>query len=135
MTYLKAIEAGCDIIDTACLRLLWVIAACNRGHGSDACGNEFSTGLDLRLLNELGEHFERVKEADRDHVAPLRMNPAVLTYQIPGGMLSNLRSQLAAQGMLERWGDVLEEVPRVREECGYPPLVTPMSRSWGLKLF
>ncbi len=132
MTYLKAIEAGCDIIDTALSPFAFGSSQpATEVMVATLAETEFSTGLDLRLLNELAEHFERVKEADRDHVAPLRMNPAVLTYQIPGGMLSNLRSQLAAQGMLERWGDVLEEVPRVREECGYPPLVTPMSQIVG----
>lgn len=132
MTYLKAIEAGCDVIDTALSPFAF-------GSSQPATEvmvatleeTEFGTGLDLRLLNDLAEYFDKVKQAGREHVAPLRMNPEVLTYQIPGGMLSNLRSQLAAQGMLDRWANVLEEVPRVREECGYPPLVTPMSQIVG----
>lgn len=132
MTYLKAIEAGCDVIDTALSPFAF-------GSSQPATEvmvavlkeTEFDTGIDLGLLHELAAHFEKVKNANPDHVAPIKMTPEVLTYQIPGGMLSNLRSQLAAQGMLDKWDAVLEEVPRVREECGYPPLVTPMSQIVG----
>jgi len=132
MTYLKGIEAGCDVIDTALSPFAFgssqpatevMVAVLSE--------TEFDTGLDLRLLKELADHFEQVKKANPEYVAPLKMSPEALVYQIPGGMLSNLRSQLSAQGLLDKWDAVLEEVPRVRAESGYPPLVTPTSQIVG----
>jgi pyruvate carboxylase subunit B len=89
------------------------------------------TGLDLELLKDINQYFKGIIKEYGDVVAPIRMDPEVLSYQIPGGMLSNLRSQLMEQGMVDKIEAVFQEVPRVRAELGYPPLVTPMSQIVG----
>ncbi|MCG4586503.1 oxaloacetate decarboxylase subunit alpha, partial [Anaerosalibacter bizertensis] len=135
-TYMKSIEAGADIIDTA-------ISPFGMGTSQPATepmvaslkNSPYDPGLDMDLLLEISEYFKDIKEKyinDRvlDHKV-LEVNAKTLKYQVPGGMLSNLVSQLKAQGALDRFEDVLEEVPKVREDLGYPPLVTPMSQMVG----
>jgi len=132
MTYVKCVEAGADVIDCA-------LSALALGTSQPATetmvavfqGTPFDTGMDLELLTSINRHFKQVKSKYKDFLAPSLVDTEVLSYQIPGGMLSNLRSQLTAQGMLDKLDQVLEEVPRVREEMGYPPLVTPMSQIVG----
>ncbi|NLN18031.1 MAG: oxaloacetate decarboxylase subunit alpha [Firmicutes bacterium] len=132
MAYLKAIEAGVDIVDTALSSLAMgssqpptepLVAALR--------GTPYDTGLDLNLLTEINRHFANVRERYSDVAAPVQVNTEILTYQVPGGMLSNLRSQLAQQGLSHKLQEVFEEVPRVRADLGYPPLVTPMSQIVG----
>lgn len=136
MTYLKAIEAGCDIIDTALSPLAMgtsqpstevMIAALQ--------GTEYDTGLDIAKIIPAVEIFQRVRShwIEIGQISPkvLGVDIQALRYQVPGGMLSNLVSQLQQAG---REGDlqaVLDEVPRVREDFGYPPLVTPTSQIVG----
>ena len=98
-------------------------------------GTEYDTGLDLKLLAEIAEYFRTVadkltKEGFIDSKI-LRVDTNTLIYQIPGGMLSNLVNQLKEQGAEDKYQEVLNEVPRVRKELGYPPLVTPTSQIVG----
>lgn len=132
MAYLKAIEAGVDCVDTAISALALgtsqpptetIVAALQ--------GTPYDTGLDLGKLADIGSHFRGMKSRYQDVAAPIDVNTDALRWQIPGGMLSNLRAQLTAQGMLNKLDQVLAEVPRVRKEMGYPPLVTPMSQIVG----
>jgi oxaloacetate decarboxylase alpha subunit len=132
MSYLKAIEAGVDIVDTALSSLALgssqpptepLVAALR--------GTPYDTGLDLSLLTELNQHFTAVRERYADFAAPVQVQTEILTYQVPGGMLSNLRSQLKQQGLSDKLQEVFDEVPRVRADLGYPPLVTPMSQIVG----
>ena len=136
MTYLKAIEAGVDIIDTA-------LSPLGNGTSQPAtesivatlAGTEYDTGLDLKKLTEAAKYFTKV--ADRlkadGFLDPkvLGIDINTLLYQVPGGMLSNLISQLKQSGAEDKLMDVLAEVPRVREDFGYPPLVTPTSQIVG----
>ena len=136
MTYLKAIEAGVDIIDTA-------LSPLGNGTSQPAtesmvatlAGTEYDTGLDLKKLTEAAKYFTKV--ADRlkadGFLDPkvLGIDINTLLYQVPGGMLSNLISQLKQSGAEDKLMDVLAEVPRVREDFGYPPLVTPSSQIVG----
>ncbi len=132
MTYLKCIEAGADIIDTC-------LSAFAGGTAQPATESmvaalqetEHDTGLDLDHLAQINKHFKSVRQEYGEFFTPADIDAQVLIYQIPGGMLSNLRAQLKQQGMMDKWDEVLEEVPRVREELGYPPLVTPMSQITG----
>lgn len=133
MTYLKAIEAGCDIVDTA-------ISPIGSGTSQPPtepivaalAGTNYDTGLDLRLLSEIAEYFRQIRKKYRKfESAYTGINTDVLISQIPGGMISNLASQLKEQGALDRMNDVLQEVPRVRKDFGYPPLVTPTSQIVG----
>lgn len=132
MAYLKAAEAGVDVIDTA-------NAALSMGASQPATdamvaafkNTAFDTGLDLDKLALVSEHFN---EISCDYEIPrsvLGVDTNVLSYQIPGGMISNLTSQLAEQKATHLLKEVLEEVPRVREDLGYPPLVTPSSQIVG----
>ena len=136
MTYLKAVEAGCDIIDTA-------ISPFALGTSQPATevmvetfkGTEFDTGLDQNQLAEIAAYFRPMRE---EALASGLMNPKVLgvnintlRYQVPGGMLSNLISQLKEQGKEDKYEEVLAEVPRVRKDLGEPPLVTPSSQIVG----
>ena len=136
MTYLKAVEAGCDIIDTA-------ISPFALGTSQPATevmvetfkGTEFDTGLDQNQLAEIADYFRPMRE---EALASGLMNPKVLgvnintlRYQVPGGMLSNLISQLKEQGKEDKYEEVLAEVPRVRKDLGEPPLVTPSSQIVG----
>lgn len=134
MSYLYACEAGVDILDTAFSPFAWgtsqpptetVVAALQ--------GTRYDTGLDLFLLTEIKRYFEEIKEKYRGILDPIseRIDTNVLKYQIPGGMLSNLVSQLKEQNALDKYEAVLAEMPRVREELGYPPLVTPTSQIVG----
>lgn len=136
MTNLKAIEAGCDIVDTA-------LSPLGNGTSQPATesfvatlkGTPYDTGIDLAKLNELTVYFKTVAErlTNDGYLSPkvLKVDVNALIYQVPGGMLSNLISQLKQQGASERLTEVLEEVPRVRAELGYPPLVTPSSQIVG----
>ncbi len=137
MTYLKAIEAGVDIVDTA----LSPLGSGTAQPATEALvatlkGTEYDTGLDLDLLSEIAEHFRKVaqrlnKDGWRDPERVLSVDVNTLRYQVPGGMLSNLVSQLKQAGKMDKFYDVLAEVPRVREEFGLPPLVTPTSQIVG----
>ena len=135
MTYLKAIEAGVDIIDTALapfamrssLPAIEPIVVALQGTPRD-------TGLDLAHLFKLGQYIESIAPKYQEFLDTTRMaviDTGVLMHQIPGGMLSNLMFQLRAAGVLDRIDEVYEEVPRVRKELGYPPLVTPTSQIIG----
>ncbi|NLE74784.1 MAG: acetyl-CoA carboxylase biotin carboxyl carrier protein [Actinobacteria bacterium] len=133
MTYLKAIEAGVDIVDTATVPLAFgasqpatemVVTALK--------GTPYDTELDLELLFEIAEYFERVREEGGYERAVTSLDHMrVYSHQVPGGMISNLESQLKEQKAEERLREVLSEIPRVRAEVGYPPLVTPMSQIVG----
>ncbi|MDW7725896.1 MAG: sodium-extruding oxaloacetate decarboxylase subunit alpha [Candidatus Methanoperedens sp.] len=134
MSYLFAAEAGVDILDTAMSPFAWgtsqpptesMVAALQ--------GTAYDTGLDLILLTEIKKYFKELKEKYRGILDPISetIDTDVLKYQIPGGMLSNLVSQLKEQNALDRYEDVLAEMPKVREELGYPPLVTPTSQIVG----
>ena len=101
-------------------------------------GTEYDTGIDVNLLAKLAEYFRGVadrltKDGWRDPSRVLGVDVKTLQYQVPGGMLSNLVAQLTAQNKLDRFQEVLEEVPRVRKDLGYPPLVTPSSQMVGVQ--
>ncbi|HHT48479.1 MAG TPA: oxaloacetate decarboxylase subunit alpha [Firmicutes bacterium] len=132
MTYFKAIEAGVDVVDTALSALAMgtsqpptesLVAALE--------GTPFDTGIDLAALEPINQHFKDISLKYKDLDSSRKVDTAVLSYQIPGGMISNLRNQLKAQNALDRYDDVLAEVPRTRAELGYPPLVTPTSQMVG----
>ncbi len=132
MTYQKAVEAGVDVIDTAISSLaLGTSQPATEVMVAALQGTPYDTGLDLKLLKKLSDHFTKVKDELKAFAAPLKVDTQVLITQIPGGMLSNLRVQMSAQGILDKWDQVMEEIPRVRKELGYPPLVTPMSQIVG----
>ena len=136
MVYLKAIEAGVDVVDCALSPMAMgtsqpptepLVAALQ--------GTPYDTGLDLDKLIEVSNYFKPLREK---YIESGLMNPKVmgvdvntLKYQVPGGMLSNLVSQLKAQGREDAFDAVLEEVPKVRADLGYPPLVTPTSQIVG----
>lgn len=133
MNYLKAIEAGVDIIDTATVPLAFgnsqpatemIVAAFK--------DSPYDSRLDLDKLYEIAEYWEsmRVKRGVERGVTSME-HMKVFSHQVPGGMISNLESQLAEQNALDRLKDVLEEIPTVRAEVGYPPLVTPLSQIVG----
>ncbi len=136
MVLLKGIEAGADVIDTALSPL-----AMGTSHPATESmvaalkGTEYDTGLDLAALNEITTYFKtlRKKYMDSGLLNPkmLEVDTNALMYQVPGGMLSNLVSQLSKMGAEDKLQAVLEEVPRVREDSGYPPLVTPTSQIVG----
>lgn len=136
MTYLKAVEAGCDILDTSLTPFaLGTSQPATESIVATLSGTEFDTGLDLSKLGEISNYFNTVKEKyvkngilDSKVMSP---DANVLIYQVPGGMLSNLVSQLKQQNAMDRYKEVLEEVPRVREDMGFPPLVTPSSQIIG----
>lgn len=132
MTYLKAIEAGVDVIDTAISALsLGTSQPSTEAMVAALQNTPYDTGIDLNKLAPINQHFKEVKNAYKDITAPVEVDTAVLSYQIPGGMISNLRNQLAGQNAAHRYEEVLAEVPKVREELGYPPLVTPTSQMVG----
>ena len=136
MVLLKAIEAGADVVDTALSPL-----AMGTSHPATESivaalkGTEYDTGLDLVKLSEVSKHFKtlRKKYMDSGLLNPkmLEVDTNALIYQVPGGMLSNLVSQLKQAGKEDKLEDVLQEVPRVREDAGFPPLVTPSSQIVG----
>lgn len=137
MTYWRACQAGVDILDAAFSPFAWgtsqppveSIVAGLKGTG-------YETGLDMGLLIEIAEYFRKLREKYYDPlrlISPLaeRVDTSILMHQIPGGMFSNLISQLREQNAMDKLERVLKEVPHVREELGYPPLVTPTSQLVG----
>jgi len=138
MTYLKAIEAGVDVIDTA--------TSCFSGGTSQPATETlnyaltqlgYKTGLNADVLKEVNDFFKPIRDG---YLADGTLNPKMmatdtdaLTYKVPGGMLSNLVSQLKAQNAMDKFEEVLIETPKVREDLGYPPLVTPMSQMVGVQ--
>ena len=136
ISYYAACQAGVDVLDTAISPLAWgtsqpptesMVAALQ--------GTEFDTELDLKLLTSIKEYFDQLKTKYGGLIDPISesVDTDVLLYQIPGGMLSNLISQLKEQNAMDRYTDVLEEMPRVRKDMGYPPLVTPTSQIVGIQ--
>ncbi|MCI8403508.1 MAG: oxaloacetate decarboxylase subunit alpha [Clostridia bacterium] len=136
MTYLKAIEAGVDVIDCAMSPLAMgtsqpptepMVAALQ--------GTEHDTGLDLDALTEITEYFVPLRQKYLDsgllNTKVMGVDINTLKYQVPGGMLSNMVSQLKQMGAEDKFAEVLKEVPRVRADLGYPPLVTPSSQIVG----
>lgn len=136
MLYMKAIEAGVDIIDTG-------ISPFSGGTAQPATevfvqvlkGSERDPKLNLDILAEVADYFKPIKEKYRAegilNPKVMDVEPKTLAYQVPGGMLSNLLSQLEGQGAADKYDEVLAEVPRVRKDLGYPPLVTPLSQMVG----
>lgn len=136
MTYLKAVEAGADVIDTA-------ISPFSMGTSQPATevmvetfrGTQYDTGLDQNLLAEIAAYFQPMREealkSGLMNTKVLGVNIKTLLYQVPGGMLSNLVSQLKDAGAEDKYQAVLEEIPRVRKDYGEPPLVTPSSQIVG----
>ena len=136
MTYLKAIEAGCDIVDTAISPLaMGTSQPPTEPLVATLTGTEYDTGLDLVSLTKVAEHFRGLRERwiASGLISPkmLGVDVNTLIYQVPGGMLSNLVSQLQQAGKEDKYYDVLAEIPRVRKDFGYPPLVTPSSQIVG----
>ncbi|WFA08060.1 oxaloacetate decarboxylase subunit alpha [Tissierella sp. Yu-01] len=135
-TYMKAIEAGADIIDTA-------ISPLGNGTSQPATepmiasleGSPYYPDLDFDLLLEISDYFKELRDKYLEkgllNTKVLNVDINTLKYQVPGGMLSNLVSQLKTQNAEDKYNEVLQEVPRVREDFGYPPLVTPMSQMVG----
>ena len=138
MTCLKAVEAGVDVIDTA-------ISTMSGGTSQPATETlnytlaelGYETGLDNETLRDIADFFKpiRAKALESGLLNPtvLATDAKALDYQVPGGMLSNLVAQLTAQGKMDKFDEVLLETPRVREDLGYPPLVTPMSQMVGVQ--
>jgi oxaloacetate decarboxylase alpha subunit len=133
MAYLRAVDAGAEILDCAISSMSMgtshpptetIVAALQ--------GTDHDTGMDVALLKNISEYFRDVrKKYPAYESAFTAVDPDVLVWQIPGGMISNLSSQLQQQGALDRMDEVLAEVPRVRKDMGYPPLVTPTSQIVG----
>jgi len=130
---LKAVEAGLDVMDTAISSMSLstsqppteTLVACLRG-------TEYDTGLDLDALAEISRAMAEIRRKYASFEAGIAaVDVNVLQFQVPGGMLSNLVSQLRQQGAMDKYYDVLAEIPRVRAELGYPPLVTPSSQIVG----
>lgn len=136
MSYLKAVEAGCDIIDTA-------ISPLSMGTSQPATevmvetlkGTPYDTGLDQAKLSEIAAYFRPLRhealESGLLNTKALEVDINSLLYQVPGGMLSNLVSQLKEQGAEDKYYEVLQEIPKVRADFGYIPLVTPTSQIVG----
>jgi len=136
MTYMKAVEAGCDIIDTA-------MSPFSMGTSQPATevmveafkGTPYDTGLDQNKLAQIADYFRPMREealkSGLMNTKVLGVNIQTLRYQVPGGMLSNLVSQLKEMGQEDKYEKVLEEVPKVRKDFGEPPLVTPSSQIVG----
>ena len=136
LTYLRAIEAGADIIDTA-------LSPFSGGTSQPSTESfqfalertKYNPNLNLELLEKAAEKLTKVKDKYLANgllnPKALSINPSILKYQVPGGMLSNLMSQLKSQGAMEKYEEVLKEVPLVRADLGYPPLVTPLSQMVG----
>ena len=136
MTALKAIEAGCDIIDTAISPMaMGTSQPPTESLVAALAGTEYDTGLDLAELDKVCKYFTPIREEfiKKGLLDPkvLKVNVNALMYQVPGGMLSNLISQLKQAGKSEKLDEVLAEVPNVRADAGYPPLVTPSSQIVG----
>ena len=136
MTYLKGIEAGADIVDCAISPLsMGTSQPPTESLAATLQGTQYDTGLNMDVLNQVADYFKTLRGK---YMKNGLLNPKVLSvdvngliYQVPGGMLSNLLSQLKQQGEEDKYDDVLKEVPRVRADLGYPPLVTPTSQIVG----
>ncbi len=136
MVMIKAIEAGADVIDTALSPM-----AMGTSHPATESmvvalqGTEYDTGLKLEQLSEISDYVSKLRQEYIDtglmSTKVMSIDPKVLIYQVPGGMLSNLISQLKQAGKEDKFQEVLAEVPKVRKDCGYPPLVTPSSQIVG----
>ena len=134
MSYFHACQAGVDILDTA-------MSPLSGGSSQPATeslvaslqGTPYDTRLDLELLTDIKRYFEKIMEIYAPVFNPIsaRVDTNVLVYQVPGGMLSNLVSQLIEQNALDKYDEVLAEIPKVRKDLGYPPLVTPTSQIVG----
>ena len=136
MTYLRAIQAGVDIIDTALSPLSGGTSQpCTESINYALRGTKYDPKLDADLLDKAASKLATVKakylENGMLNPKVLSCNPNILKYQVPGGMLSNLISQLKQQNALDKLDEVLKEVPEVRKDMGYPPLVTPLSQMVG----
>ena len=136
MTYLKCVEAGADIIDTASTPFALGTSQPSTDVMVKALeGTEYDTGIDVNKLIEVSKYFEPYREeclkSGLMSTKVLGVNVNTLRYQVPGGMLSNLISQLDKAGQIDKLNAVLEEVPRVRKDFGEPPLVTPSSQIVG----
>jgi len=135
-TYWAVIEAGANVIDTATSAL---------AYGTSQPGvepfvmamkdsDEYEINLDIKKINHVNEHFIRVREAHKDtDVNMTTIDSRIFSAQVPGGMLSNLVSQLKSQNALDKYDEVMKEIPRVREDLGFPPLVTPTSQIVGVQ--
>ncbi len=132
MSYLKAVEAGLDVMDCA-------LSTLSQGTSQPPTesmvatfeGTEHDAKLDLEQLTHLADYFAEVRKKYAAFEGNVRVDAGVLLHQVPGGMISNLVSQLREQGAIDKIRDVLEEIPRVRADLGYPPLVTPTSQIVG----
>ena len=136
MTYLKAVEAGVDVIDTAMSPLAYGTSQpATEAMVATLKDTPYDTGLDLDQLSDIAGYFTQLREKYLESgllkEKMLRVDINTLRYQVPGGMLSNLYSQLLQQGKEDKFDEVLQEVPRVRADFGYPPLVTPSSQIVG----
>ena len=136
MTYLRAIQAGVDIIDTALSPLSGGTSQpCTESLNYALEGTEYDPKLNKEMLEKaakkLAPIIQKYLNNEKKKKKVLCCNPNILKYQVPGGMLSNLISQLTQQGALDKLDDVLAEVPNVRKDLGYPPLVTPLSQMVG----
>lgn len=136
LTYRRAIEAGVDIIDTALSPLSGGTSQPSTEAFNYALkGTKYDPKLNQDKLDEAAAILSPIKQKylKKGILNPkaLSTNPSILKYQVPGGMLSNLMSQLEKQGAMEKYDEVLKEVPRVRKDLGYPPLVTPLSQMVG----
>lgn len=136
MSYQAAVEAGVDMLDTA-------ISPFSGGTSQPPTesvvaslqNTPYDSGIDLALLSPIREYFATLYEKYKGLLDPLasKVDADVLSYQVPGGMLSNLVSQLKQQNAIDRYDDVLDEIPNVRKDLGYPPLVTPTSQIVGVQ--
>jgi methylmalonyl-CoA carboxyltransferase 5S subunit len=133
VSLMKAIEAGCDIVDTS-------VSSLSLGPGHNPTeglvemleGTGYETRVDLERVERISKHFAKIRPRYREFFSQNNgVNTAIFKSQIPGGMISNMESQLKAQGASNRLQEVLKEVPLVRRDCGYPPLVTPSSQIVG----
>ncbi|WP_249301675.1 pyruvate carboxylase subunit B [Feifania hominis] len=138
MTLMKAVEAGAEVIDTA----ISTFSGGTSQPSTEALAYSlkqmgYEVDLDFKVLKEINDFFKPIfnQYIDNGTLNPfvLTTNPDALTYQVPGGMLSNLLAQLKAQNSLDRLDEVLAEIPNVRKDLGYPPLVTPMSQMVGVQ--
>jgi pyruvate carboxylase subunit B len=133
MSHFKAVESGASIVDT-CISALSEGAShpTTESFVAALAGTEYDTGLDIGLLQEIAAYFREVRKKYWQFESDFTgVDTRILTAQVPGGMLSNLSNQLKEQGALDRMDEVLAEIPRVREDLGYPPLVTPTSQIVG----
>jgi len=136
MTYKAAIEAGVDIVDTSLSPLSNGTAQpSTQALAVSLIGTEFDPKLNLDVLHKAEPIMTEIvnKYVGNGLLSPksLQINPNILTYQVPGGMLSNMIKQLTDQGAMDKYEEVLREIPNVRKDLGYPPLVTPMSQMVG----